>query len=398
MKSLLSSTILLGLMASAVAADDRAGDVPLGILFGFSGPIESLSPDMAASAELAIEEVNASGLFLSGRTIVPVRADSTCTDSAAAKAAAERLVTSDGVVAIVGADCSGVTAAVVSGVAVPNGVVSLSPSATSPGLSEIDDRGLFFRVAPSDARQGEILADLTRARGIERVAVTYTNNDYGKGLADAFTGSFQELGGTVTTQLSHEDGKADYSAEVATLAASDAEALLIIGYIDQGGRQIVQASLDTGAFERFIFPDGMIGDVIIEAFGADLGGSFGTVPGGDAEVTASFDKMATAAGISGEGPYRGESYDAAALLILAMQAAGSDDRGAIADNLAKIANAPGIPVRAGELAKGLEVLANGGEIDYVGVSNVEFDERGDASGTYREVEVEDSSFQTKGIW
>jgi len=64
-----------------------------------------------------------------------VRADSTCIDSAAATAAAERLITDDGIVAIMGADCSGVTGAVLSNVAVPNGVPMVSPSATSPALS-----------------------------------------------------------------------------------------------------------------------------------------------------------------------------------------------------------------------------------------------------------------------
>ena len=63
-----------------------------------------------------------SGKVLGGATLTAVRADSTCVDSAAATAAAERLVTADGVAAIMGADCSGVTTAIANNVAVPNGV------------------------------------------------------------------------------------------------------------------------------------------------------------------------------------------------------------------------------------------------------------------------------------
>src|SRR5690606_36953230 len=178
------------------------------------GPIESLTPPMADSVELALKEVNDSGLLLDGQhTLVPVRADSTCVDSAAATAAAERLVTSDNVAAIVGADCSGVTVAVVNGVSTPHGVPTISPSATSPALTTIDDRGYFFRTVPSDARQGEVLAEIVKERGLSNVAITYTNNDYGKGLADAFAGAFTGLGGTVAITAAHEDGKADYSAE-----------------------------------------------------------------------------------------------------------------------------------------------------------------------------------------
>ncbi|MGY8839943.1 MAG: ABC transporter substrate-binding protein, partial [Pseudomonadales bacterium] len=188
--------------------------IKVAVILGFTGPIESLTPAMAASAELAFSEASDSGKLLGGRTIESLRADSTCVDSSAATAAAERLVNSDNVVAIMGADCSGVTGAIAKNVGAPNGVAMVSPSATSPGLSSIDDNGVFFRTAPSDARQGVVLADIVMARGIDTVAVTYTNNDYGKGLADAFATAYRSAGGTITIEAAHEDGKADYSAEV----------------------------------------------------------------------------------------------------------------------------------------------------------------------------------------
>lgn len=367
-------------------------------MLGFTGPIESLSPDMAASAELAFSEVSESGIFLNGRAIEPVRADSTCTDSSAAVAAAERLATSEKVAAIFGADCSGVTTAVVQNVAVPNGIVSLSPSATSPALSEIGENGLFFRVAPFDSRQGQVLAEIAEKRGIRSVAVTYTNNDYGKGLADSFASAFEAMGGNIPASVPHEDGKADYSAEVAALAASGAQQLLVIGYVDQGGRQIIQGALDTGAFDSFILPDGMIGDSLMEAFGEELAGSFGTMPGSESTAGTQFEELSRAAGITGNGPYRAESYDGAALIALAMQAAGSADRTAFAGHILDVANAPGVKIGVGELAKGLRILADGGDVDYVGASNVELTETGDASGTFRELEVRNSAFGTIAVW
>lgn len=398
LKHILSTTAALSLTVGATFAQGQDGDaVKIGILMGFTGPVESLIPDMAASAEMAFDEINASGLFLNGRTIDALRGDSTCTDAAAATAAAERLV-GEGVSAILGAACSGATTAVVGNVAIPNGVLTLSPSATSPGLSQIEDQGLFFRTAPSDARQGEVLAELTMARGIHEVALTYTNNDYGKGLSDSFSRAFKALGGEVTVSIAHEDGKADYTAEVSTLSASGADHLLVIGYVDQGGRQIIRTSLDLGAFDRFILPDGMIGEDLIEEFGEDLAGSFGSLPGSEGPASKTFDERAAAAGITGTGPFRGESYDAAALMALAMQSAGSAERSAIAAHIERVANAPGTPIGVGELDKGLRILSEGGDIDYVGVSNVEFDVRGDASGTYREVEIRDLEFQTMNIW
>ena len=382
-------------MAPAARADGH--EVKVGVILGFTGPIESLTPDMAASAELALKEVSDSGAFLGGKVLVPVRGDSTCIDNAAATAAAERLVTAEGVAAIFGADCSGVTIAITNNVAVPNGMVIISPSATSPALTTIEDNGLFFRTAPSDARQGQVMAEILIERGINNVAVTYTNTDYGKGLDGSFTSAFTALGGTVAISASHEDGKGDYSAEVGALSASGAEHLVVFGYVDQGGKGIIQTAVDTGAFENFIIADGMIGDTLIEAIGDALDGTIGTLPGSDSEGATMFLDHAAANGVNGDGPFRGESYDAAALIALAMQAAGSAERGAFQAQVMAVANAPGEQILPGELAKGLQILADGGEIDYVGASGVELNEVGEAAGSYKELEVEGGAFVTKAI-
>jgi branched-chain amino acid transport system substrate-binding protein len=274
----------------------------------------------------------------------------------------------------------------------------VSPSATSPALSTIDDKGLFFRTAPSDARQGALMAEMLLGRGVNEVAVTYTNNDYGKGFADAFGAAYAAAGGKVLTSEPHEDGKGDYSAEVAALSASGADTLVVLGYVDQGGRGIIQAALDTGAFESFVLGDGMYGQSLIEAIGAELDGKVvGLVPGSDSEGAAKFVDMATAAGFDGTSSYTGESYDAAALIALAMQKAGSTDRAGIAGAILDVANAPGEPIGVGEIAKGLEILAGGGDVDYVGATGVELIGPGEAAGSYREYEIQNGEFETIGF-
>jgi len=369
-------------------------DIKMGIILGFTGPIESLTPDMAGSAEVAFKEASDSGNLLGGEKIVVVRADSTCIDAGAATAAAERLVTSEKVVAIMGADCSGVTTAIANNVAVPNGVPMISPSSTSPALTTIEDNGYFFRTAPSDARQGQVLAKIVMDRGISEIAVTHTNNDYGKGLTDSFSSAYTALGGKISATVPHEDGKADYSAEVASLDASGAEVLAVFGYVDQGGRYMIQTSLDSGAFDKFILADGMYGDSLLENIDGDLTGTFGTVPGTASNGADIFKKIAADAGLNAGGPYTGESYDAAALLVLAMQRARSTNGESIADNLLAVANAPGAKILPGELAKGLSILNSGGPIDYVGATNVELDGVGETFGSYREFEIDNKAFKT----
>ncbi len=390
MKRLLLASAAVALSAGAGLAQE---DIKLGIILGFTGPIESLTPQMAAGAELAMKEVTDSGALLGGATVTPVRADSTCIDAGAATAAAERLITGDGVKGIVGADCSGVTGAILSNVAVPNGVVMISPSATSPALSTAEDNGLFFRTAPSDARQGVVMAEVLLEQGITEVAVTYTNNDYGKGLADSFQAAFEERGGKVTINAAHEDGKADYSAEVGALAAAGGQRLVVAGYVDQGGSGIIRAALDSGAFDTFHFPDGMISSALEENFGTEIDGSTGQHPGTDSEGAAKFTEIVGGA-FDASSPFTPESYDAAALILLAMQAAGSSDPAAYKDKVMEVANAPGEPILPGELAKALKLLAEGKDIDYVGATAVELIGPGESAGNYREIVIKNGKITT----
>jgi branched-chain amino acid transport system substrate-binding protein len=379
MKKLLLATTATALMAGAAFADGHS-PIKIGVILGFTGPIESLTPSMA-------------GMLLDGVKVESVRADSTCIDAGAATAAAERLVTAEGVKGIMGADCSGVTGAILANVAVANGVVMISPSATSPGLSTAEDDGLFFRTAPSDARQGVVMTEVLMDQGIKSVAVTYTNNDYGKGLADAFEAAFKAAGGEITINAAHEDGKADYSAEVGALASAGGDRLVVAGYVDQGGSGIVRAALDSGAFDTFHFPDGMIGAKLEENFGSEIDGSTGQHPGTDSEGAAMYTALVDGA-FDATSPFTPEAYDAAALIMLAMQAADSKDSGDYKAKIMDVANAPGEQIFPGQLAKGLQILRDGGEIDYVGATAVELIGPGESAGNYRQIVVEGGKITT----
>lgn len=395
MKTVMKQVLLATAATALLAGPAMAGEeIKIGIELGYTGPIESIAPVMAQSAEMAIKEVNDSGKLLDGAKVTAIRADSTCTDAAAATAAAERLVTSDKINAMVGADCSGVTGAILQNVARPNGIVMISPSATSPALSTAEDDGLFFRTAPSDARQGEVMAEVLMARGVKKVAISFTNNDYGKGLAEAFKAAFEKAGGTVTISAAHEDGKADYSAEVGALAAAGGDLLVVCGYVDQGGKGIIQGALDSGAFKVFYLPDGMYGDSLIAAIGKALDGSFGSVPGIDNEGSKKFLELAKAAGFDGTTSFTPESYDAAALIMLAMQAAKSSKSADIKAKITEIANGPGEKILPGELAKGLELLAAGTAIDYEGATAVNLVGSGESKGNYRIYDIKDGKQAT----
>ena len=373
-----------GFVLSATMATASFGaTVNVGELQGFTGPLESMIGPMTGGANLAVTEANASGKYLYG-TINVVQGDSVCIDPAVAIAQAEKMVNDDNVMAIMGPNCSGNTGAVITNVLVPNGIVAISPSATSPALTTLEDGGWFFRTAPSDARQGPVLASIAISRGQTDMAVTHSNSDYGKGLADAFVTAYEALGGTVTVLAGHDDDKADYSADVAALSAGGSSTLAVLGYADTGGRGIISASEDTGAFDNYVFGDGMISSL---TSGAVADGSWGTMPSPNAILGANWQAVAEAGGVDGTGVFSAESYDAMALIILASQAAGGTDRAAIQAQVLNVANAPGIQCNAGELGTCLKYISGGLVVDYVGATGVELDAGGTANGSYSESEV-----------
>jgi len=389
MKSYIKTTA--GFVLSATMATASYGaTVNVGELQGFTGPLEAMIGAMSGGANLAVTEANDSGKYLQG-TIVVHQGDSVCIDAAVAIAEAERLINDENVMAIMGPNCSGNTGAVITNVLVPNGVVAISPSATSPALSTLEDGGWFFRTSPSDARQGQVLADIAISRGQTDMAVTYTNNDYGKGLADAFASAYEAVGGTITVMSGHEDDKADYSADVAALSAGGSSTLAVLGYADTGGKGIIAASEDTGAFTDYVFGDGMISEV---TSGAVADGSWGTLPSPDADLGANWKAVAEAGGVDGSGVFSAESYDAMALIILASQAAGSTDRAAIQAQVMNVANAPGRLCSAGGLGDCLKWISGGLVVDYVGATGVEFTAVGEGKGSYAEKEVIGGAFTT----
>lgn len=396
-RRLLAASAAGAAMVAVSAA--QAQEVKLGFLGGFTGPIETLVPPIHEGAKLAVAQVNEQGGILGGRTLTLLQGDSTCIDTTAASAAADRMVNSEKVTGLVGPLCSGETIAAANTAAIPGGVVLISPAATSPALSGLDDNDLVFRTTPSDAYSGETLAKLLKDKGHDNIAVTYVNNDYGKGFADALAGAFEALGGTVAANEAHEDGKADYRAEIGSLASSGAEVLVVLAYVDGSGQTIVRQALEGGDFSQFAGGDGMIGDSLVTAVGeGKLDGFIGTKIGNpETPGTAVFADAAKAAGFDPAGSFVAQSYDAAFLLALAIQKNGSDSREGLSAALREVATAPGEVILPGEWQKAVELLAAGQDINYEGASGShEFDEKGDVPGVVIETVIQGAGFKDVG--
>ena len=393
----LTAALIAGLAASASA---MAMEVKIGFLGGFTGPIESMVPPIAKGAKLAIEGVNESGGVLNGMKIEMPTGDTTCADATKAADAADRLVNSEKVLAIVGALCSGATISAANNAAIPGGVVMISPASTSPALTTLKDNDLVFRTVPSDAYQGQMMAKLLKDKGFKSIAITYVNNDYGKGFAEALVDAFKKQGGTVAAMEPHEDGKADYRAEIGNLESSGADILVILAYANGSGQTILRQALESGGFEKFALGDGMVSDALIKAIGADsLKGVIATRPGAPKAAGADrFAEIARKAGLDPKAIFAAQAYDAAMLLALAIEKNGKAERAGLNKALRAVATAPGEVILPGEFAKAKKLLAEGKDINYEGAAGShEFDANGDVPGVIEQLTVKDGKWTVLGV-
>lgn len=388
MKQLLTAASLVALAASPALAQE----LKIGALLPLTGDLQSYGEANLNAVRLAEGQINDAG-GVNGSPVAIVVAD-TQTSPVAGVDAAQRIVNVDGVHGIVGAMGSGVTIPVATSVSSRVGVPTISPSATSPTITTLDDNGFLFRTAPSDSYQGAALASLVSAKGTENVSILYVNNDYGEGLANAFEENFE---GTVSAKVAFEQGAPSYRGEVERADTGDAEALIVIAY-PESGLVIIRQALEGGNFENFIFTDGMKDPTIVEQIGAQfLDGMYGTMAAAaDSPQLAAFTEAYSAE--YGEPlAYADGAYDAVMLLALAAAQAGSSDRTAIRDALTAVANPPGEVVGPGEFAKALELIANGSEINYEGAAgSQDFDENGDVPGRIGEWQFDADGIEELG--
>jgi ABC-type branched-subunit amino acid transport system substrate-binding protein len=311
--------------------------------------------------------------------------------------AAQKLVSIEKVKGIVGALSSGVTIAVAGSVTSGAGIPQVSSASTSPEITGLADKDFLFRTVPTDAVQGVALAQVAAEKGLKSAAIVYVNNDYGKGLADAFAGAFK---GKVTASIAFEEKQASYRGELQQAAKSGPEALLLIAY-PEDGIPIVKQALEGGFFKKFVFTDGMKAPELIEAIGAQhLNGSYATAPQAAGEGADLFKKSYEAKfGELPPKPFIDSAYDATILVALAAVKAGSDDPKAIRDALRLVANPPGEAVKPGEFAKAKKLLEDGKDIDYVGAAGpLNFDDAGDVAGTYAHWEIQDGKIVTVKVF
>ncbi len=361
-----------------------SADVTIGTVMPVSGDLSTLGPAAQSSMSLAFDLVNEAG-GVNGSKIEVLHRDSG-TNATLGVDAASGLVNINHANFIMAAHASPVTIAIAESVTIPNGVLQMSPGSSSKAISVLDDNDMVFRTRVHDGIKSQALAKLAQAIGYERVSTTYVNNAYGASLNESFIEDFEATGGIVSATVPHELGQASYVSELRDASEGDPEVLITIAYPDSGTTLLREAA-EGGFFDEFIFVDQTKSQSMFDAIGSDhFEGSFGLAPGSP-ETPAVRDFRRLYSERTGNDPNAqiiSEAFDAAIVLALAIEKADSDDPVAVRDALRPVANPPGEVVGPGDIARALELIRDGKDIDYVGAAgSVDFDENGDVLSTMR---------------
>lgn len=361
---------------TACGADDESADgsdcgMKIGTILPQTGSLAFLGPPEFAGVDLAVEEINEAGGVLD-ECVEVIHEDSGDTTTDIASQSADSLI-AQGVHAVVGSASSGVSFQFIDKL-YGEGIVQISPANTSPDFTDYERGDYYFRTAPSDVLQGRVLADAIIADGHASVAILALQDAYGTGLADSVEENVVEFGGEVVMKTIYDPNASEFSAEVAELAAADADAVVLITFNEftNLAPELVESNLGPKDLGWYMV-DGNLsnyGDQFPEGM---LEGTKGTFPGADPSVIQ--DRLLEIDPDLTDFTYATESYDATILLALAAAAGDSYDSDTIRDNLVDVSREG---TKCTAYAECLELIANGEDIDFDGTSGpIEFSPEGD---------------------
>ncbi|MGV8876475.1 MAG: ABC transporter substrate-binding protein [Rhodoglobus sp.] len=371
--------VLAGCATDNAAAPSGGGDLTLkiGTALPVTGNLAFLGPPEIAATEYAKAEINAAN---AGITIDLIQGDSGDTDNKAYETEIPRLL-GENVSAILGAASSGVSLQFIDRV-VGAGVIQFSPANTSAAFSDYDDKGLYFRTAPSDVLQGEVLGNLIAADGHETLGMIVLNDSYGTGLAKYTQQAFEAAGGEVVSQPTYNTGDTTFDAQISEVLAADPDAIALITFEEVS--TMLPSIVSSFPAANLYFVDGNLANFGDELAPGTLTGAKGTLPGLSVDTIADFTTalnefyVASGQPALSEFSYAAESYDAVILLALAALAAGSTDSAAIAAKLQEVSGGSGDGKKCTTFADCAKIISNGDVADYDGISGpITFNDVGD---------------------
>lgn len=356
----------------------------IGTLLPQSGTLAFLGPPMSTGAQVAADEINDNG-GIDGAPVELTAADEGDDTLNIVGQSADSLINQE-VDAILGAAATGMSQRVYSQIT-GAGILQVSPSNTGVEVSNWETGGLYFRTAPSDLLQGEILGQVILEDGHETLGILYLDNPYGDGLAKSIADIAEGGGIEVVHQAAIAEKAESYSAEVSALAAADPDAIAIVTY-DDIYAIIPELQREFDDLSNLYLVDGNTKDFSVgptpDEPGLEEGvveGATGTIPGQSTEGTPFGERLLEVTPDLDSYTYAGEAYDAIILMVLAAIQAGSTEGQDVAAEMVSVSGTPG--TECSTFAECKTLLEAGEEINYEGVSGpIEFAENGDPQSAF----------------
>lgn len=402
-KTLLQLSTALGLLLAAGAANAADCKITIGLVMELTGPAGAYGQAGAKSVEMAFRDINEAG-GVRGCDLATDTRDSQSQGNVAVDAATQ-LVQVKKVPAIIGGIISSVSIPILTSVTGPAKVVQVSPASSSPTLTRLGREGktndIFFRTITSDALQGVAAAKYAVDQGFKKLAIIHVNNDFGVNMVAEFSRAYKALGGEIASVTPYNEKQSSYQSEVTAGMAGEPDGLYLVSYpVD--GATIARSWISQGGVQKFLLNDGMNSPDFIDSVGAEYlndahGTSSGTSPTKSTEYfNANYKEFS---GLEPSNPAADRSYDAGAIVGLALAIAGSEESAAIRDAIYKVVDPAGEPIFAGkdEFEKALGLIKEGKPIRYQGVIGaVSFDKHGDITGPFRLWSIKEGKVETEG--
>jgi ABC-type branched-subunit amino acid transport system substrate-binding protein len=391
-------------MAAAGMAQAADCEVKVGLVMELTGPAGEYGQAGAKSVEMAFRDLNDAGGVAGGCKLVTDTRDSQSQGNVAVDVA-NQLVQVEKVPVIIGGIISSVSIPILTSVTGPAKIVQVSPASSSPTLTQLGrdgkTNGVFFRTITSDALQGVAAAKYALDQGLTKLSVVHVNNDFGVNMVNEFSKAYKALGGTIVSVTPYNEKQASYQAEVTAAMAGAPDALYLVSYpVD--GATIARQWISQGGPAKFLLNDGMNSPDFIANVGAEhLNDAYGTSSGTNPTASTEYFNANYKAfsSIEPSNPAADRSYDAGAIVGLAIAQAGSADPAAIKDSINKVLDPNGTVIHAGkdEFAKALQLIKDGKPIKYEGVIGpVSFDQYGDITGPFRLWRIQNGEVTTVG--
>jgi ABC-type branched-subunit amino acid transport system substrate-binding protein len=372
-------------------------DLTIGDSVPLNGALADYGPPGDKAGQLAVAQIEkaikANGLK---QTVKLETEDNGGGDDPQQAVSAARKMVADGASCIAGAWASSDTLPTARSVAVPQGVLLISPASTSDEISGLSDDGLVNRTAPPDRFQGPALANevstaLGGAKG-KVISVSGRNDSYGEGLTKTFTDAWEKLGGKVTSDspVLYDPNQATYDSEAQKIVAGDPDGFVVVDFSDTFPK-VGPALERTGKWDptkAFSTDGNASADLPKDVDPSIINGMRGTAPGSPQNGASAdaFNKLWDAAAPKDvdRQTFDAQNFDAVTLCYLAAVAAGSADGKDMADSLRDVTGPPGKKYTWQQLPQAVKALQNGDDIDYEGASGpIDLNEDGDATaGVY----------------